>query len=545
MKQRAFITGIFLAMFCGASLQSQNPIIFADVPDITMPRNPVLQTDVPDGSMTHAQNPIIFADVPDMSMIRLGETYYMSSTTMHMNPGVPIMKSTDLVNWKLTGYAYDMLDEKTDAQRLLHGTNEYGKGTWASCLRYHDSTYYLSTFSGSTNKTYIFTTTDIENGPWKKHTFTPAYHDHTLFFEDGKIYMIWGAGTLRIIELESDFSGVREETERILIENASAPAGDNIMLNAEGSQIFRVVGKYYLFNIVWPQNDMRTVLVHRADQLAGPYEGRVVLRDRGIAQGGIVDTPDGQWFAYLFRDYGSVGRIPYIAPVVWEDGWPVIGIDGKVPDRLDLPENKGPIPGIVASDDFSRSPGEPDLPLVWQWNHQPDNTYWSLHERPGYLRLKTGHIAEEFPEAPNTLTQRTFGPECSAATLLDVSEMKDGDFAGLALLQKNYGWVGVRCDADNKYITMINAETGEPETQEEIALPAEKIYLKASCDFQNRTDEAHFFYSLDGNSWHRIGETLRMSYTLPHFMGYRFALFNYATKSTGGYVDFDYFGIAD
>ena len=98
---------------------------------------------------------------------------------------------------------------------------------------------------------------------------------------------------------------------------------------------------------------MRTVVIHRADNMNGPWEGRVALQDKGVAQGGLIDTPDGRWFAYLFRDNGSVGRIPYLVPVQWEDGWPVLGINGKVPETLDLPASKGLIPGIVASDELA------------------------------------------------------------------------------------------------------------------------------------------------------------------------------------------------
>ncbi len=496
-------------------------------------------------SKLNAQNPIIFADVPDMSMIRVEDTYYMSSTTMHMSPGVPIMKSKDLVNWELVNYAYDILDD-VDELNLANGKSAYGRGSWASCLRYHKDTYYLSTFASTTNTTYIYSTKNIEKGPWKVIRFKPSYHDHTIFFDDdGKIYMIWGVGDLRMIELKDDLSGVKEDTERVLIENASAPAGDNIMLKAEGSQLFKVNGKYYLFNITWPRGGMRTVLIHRADKITGPYEGKLALQDRGIAQGGLIDTPDGNWFAYLFRDYGSVGRIPYLAPVTWQDGWPVIGIDGKVPDDLGLPISKGLIPGIVASDDFKRKKGEPDLPLVWQWNHNPDNEHWSLDRKKGYLRITTGRIDTSFYLARNMLTQRTIGPECSGSILIDVTNMKEGDIAGLALLQKKYGLIGVKYENGEKRLVMINSDHDKSLITESISLNQNSIYLKASCDFTDRKDEAHFYYSLDGKKWIQFGTTLKMQYTLPHFMGYRFGLFNYASKSTGGYVDFDYFKISD
>lgn len=493
-----------------------------------------------------AQNPILHADVPDMAMIRVGDTYYMSSTTMHLSPGLPIMKSRDLVNWQIVSYAYDILDD-VDALNLNKGKNAYGKGSWASSLRYHNGTFYVTTFSGTTGKTYVYTTKDIEKGPWTAASFKPSLHDHSLFFdEDGRVYMIYGAGDLHLIELTADVTGIkRGGFNSVIITNASAVAGANIGLKAEGSQMFKVNGRYYLFNIVWPRGGMRTVIIHRADKITGPYEGRVALQDKGIAQGGLIDTPEGKWFAYLFRDYGAVGRIPYLVPVTWEDGWPVLGVNGKAPETLDLPASTGLIPGIVSSDEFNRTTGEPALPLVWQWNHNPENELWSLTQRPGFLRLTTGRVDANFLSARNTLTQRTFGPECSGEISIDVSHLKDGDFAGLALLQKNYGLVGIKADSGTNYVVMLNAESGSPVEAQRVRLDQNVVFLKAECDFHERTDKAQFFYSLDGHSWVAIGTSLKMTYTLPHFMGYRFALFDYATKTSGGFADFDFFRVSN
>jgi beta-xylosidase len=493
-----------------------------------------------------ARNPIIFADVPDMSMIRVGDTYYMSSTTMHMSPGVPIMSSKDLVNWKLIGYCYDTL-VNNDEMNLDNGKFTYGRGSWASCIRYHNGTFYVTTFSATSGRTHIYTTKNIEKGPWKATSFSPSLHDHSLFFDDdGRVYMIYAAGKLRLVELNADLSGIKPgTTEQVIIENASAPAGNNINLQAEGSQLFKVNGKYYLFNITWPRGGMRTVVIHRADKITGPWEGRLALQDLGVAQGGLIDDGKGNWYSYLFRDYGAVGRIPYIVPVKWEDGWPVLGVDGKVPETLDLPASKGLIPGLVHSDDFNRKKGEPALPLVWQWNHNPDHKHWSLTARKGFLRITTGRVDTSILLAKNMLTQRTIGPVCSGSTSLDVSGMKDGDFAGLCLLQKNYGVVGVRVDGNKKSIVMINATGGNPVEAATIPLNQKTVYFKAECDFTDRKDVADFFYSLDGKTWTPIGTQLKMAYTLPHFMGYRFGLFNYATKSAGGYADFDFFHITD
>ena len=494
-----------------------------------------------------ATNPVIFADVPDMSMIRVGDMYYMSSTTMHMSPGVPIMKSKDLVNWQLVSYCYDTL-ANIDELNLTNGKSTYGRGSWASSIRFHKGTFYVTTFAQTTGRTHIYSTKNIEKGPWKVVSFSPSLHDHSLFFDDdGKAYMLYGNRKLTLVELNPDLSGIKQGgINKVVIENSTAPT-DSIATSGlgEGSQLFKVNGKYYLFNITWPRGGMRTVVIHRAARITGHYEGRIGLQDLGVAQGGLIDKPDRTWYSYLFRDFGSVGRIPYLVPVKWVDGWPVLGIDGKVPETLDLPANKSLIPGIVNSDEFTRKKNEPALPLVWQWNHNPDNRLWSVSERKGFIRLKTGRVDTSFLLARNTLTQRTIGPVCTGSISVDVANMKDGDFAGLCLLQKNYGLVGVKVSGDSKHLIMINAGTGKPEEVQAISLNQRNVFFKAECDFADKKDVANFFYSLDGKTWISIGTPLKMTYTLPHFMGYRFGLFNYATKEAGGYADFDYFRISE
>ena len=493
-----------------------------------------------------AHNPIIWSDVPDVAIIRVGDSYYMSSTTMHMSPGLPIMKSKDLANWEMLHYVYDTLVDN-DKMNLNNNENCYGAGSWASSIRYHNNTYYVSTFSATSGKTHVYSTKDIEKGEWKEASFKPVLHDHSLFFDDDeRVYMVYGAGDIRIIELTTDASAIKPGgVNQIIIPNATAVAGGKAGLSAEGTQLMKVNGKYYIFNITWPQNEMRTELVHRANNIMGPYEGRVFLKDRGIAQGSIIDTPTGDWYAYMFRDYGAVGRIPHLMKVEWEDGWPVVANNGKVPEYLDIPLKRNNLSTIIASDEFKRKKGEPKLPLTWQWNHNPDNRFWSIDARKGYLRLTTGRIDSEVINAKNTLTQRTFGPESSATTSINVSNMKDGDYAGLIALQKQYGFVGVKMEGGKKSIIMVSAQSENPKELENIPINKKNVYLKIDCDYKERNDKAYFYYSLNGKTWNRIGEALQMRYTLPHFMGYRFGLFNFATKTTGGFVDFDYFRIND
>lgn len=489
------------------------------------------------------KNPIVWSDIPDPSVIRVEDTYYMSSTTMHMSPGVPIMKSMDLVNWQIVNYVYEIL-ENNDKQNLQNGQNEYSKGSWASSLRYYNGTYYLAVASFSTGKTYIFQTKDIENGKWSKYSIDGVYHDMSLLFDEGHVYMVYGGGDIRLIELTADATAIKTDgLNQIIIPDSSAVIGEKVRLPAEGAHIHKINSKYYIFLITWPEgeNGIRTELVYRADKIDGPYEGKVVLSDSGIAQGGVVDTVDGDWYALLFGDRGAVGRIPYLVPVKWENDWPVYGIDGKAPKKMQIPvQDVESNEKFVSSDEFDVNTS---LDMVWQWNHNPDNEYWSLKERPGYLRLTNGTKATHILDARNILTQRTFGPECSGNVAIDVTHMKDGDIAGFAAFQKKYGYVAVKMDENSKSIVMINGSSEEEIEVEKIPISEDQVYFKIDFDFKNQTDKAYFYYSLNGLAWKSIGRPLQMEYTIPHFMGYRFALFNFATKSIGGHVDFDYFKV--
>jgi beta-xylosidase len=490
----------------------------------------------------NARNPIIWADFPDPAIIRVGDTYYMSNTTMHMCPGLPIMKSKNLVNWEMIGYAYQKLEDN-DETTLQNGRNMYGKGSWASSLRYHNETYYATTFALNTGKTYIFKTNDIESGKWEETAFKPLLYDGSLFFDDdGRVYKMCEAGDIRLVELNPDLSGVKQGGyDQIVIKDATALVGKDIIVTAEGAHLHKINDKYYLFLIAWPKNGLRTQLVFRADKITGPYEGKIFLHDQGIAEGCLIDSPKGDWYAMLFQDNGSVGRTPFLVPVKWEDGWPVADNNGKVPQTLNIPVTNTPIPASIASDEFNS--GTSQLGLQWQWNHNPDNHYWSLTQRPGFLRLTTGRVDTNFEQVRNMLTQRTFGPVCSGTVAVDVSNLKDGDVAGLAGLQKQYGIVGVKMTGTAKSVVMISAESGSPMELASLPLTQKKVYLKIDFDFEKKTDKAYFYYSLGGKLWTKIGKPLQMSYSLAHFVGYRFALFNYSTKVAGGFADFDYFRV--
>lgn len=504
-------------------------------------------------------NPVIWADVPDEDIIRVGDTYYMISTTMYFSPGAPIMKSKDLVSWEICNYVYDTYADG-DKQNLRNGENDYSHGQWAASLRYHDGNFYVFFGSYGTGKSYIYKTSDIENGTWTRSEINGMYHDASILFDDdGRNYLVYGAGgTAKIKEFNADMTGFKDGgTEKTLFSTGL----DN--LAGEGWHIQKINGYYYIFIIAWPSTSGRIELCYRSKQLLGTYEGKTILNSgigtygSGVAQGGIVDTPDGKWYGMLFQDHGSVGRIPVLVPVTWENDWPMMGVDGKVPVTLEV---DGGYEGtsLAKDDDFTYSSN--DLALEWQWNHNPDNTAWSVTERPGYLRLKNKTLATNLLDARNTLTQRTEGPSCSSVIKLDTSGMKAGDYAGLSAFQFKYGNVGVYvADDGTKKIYMANnggysnsAKVSDSYNKivEQTDLKGNEIYLKVDFLFNTvdssgsssyNIDKANFYYSYDGTNWTKIGEELSMVYSLTLFTGYRSGIYSYATKTTGGYADIDYF----
>ena len=488
-----------------------------------------------DGQAHSVNNPLIWADVPDVSVIRVDDTYYMVSTTMHMAPGVPIMASKDLARWRIINYAYQTLDNG-DACSMNGGKNAYGKGSWASSIKYHKGTWYVLTPSYTTGKTHIYKTTDIKSGKWQTATL-PFYHDPSLLFDDDdRVYVVYGGGNISIIELSSDAMSVKSgATSRVLLKSPAAIAGSDFYVECEGAQIMKKDGFYYVFLISWPAGKCRSVLCYRSKSLTGTFEGKVVLQDNGVAQGRVFDTPDGDWYGMFFRDNGSVGRIPYLVPVTWSNDWPVLGNNGKVPSSLQLAASQEKGYGIVTSDEFESG----KLPLEWQWNHNPVNDYWSFEN--GALRLTNGRVDADLVSTQNTLTQRSFGPTCLGWTKMSVKGMKDGDYAGLCALQDLYGYVGVKMSNGSKSIVMVNAG----KEVESVSLSQDDVWFRIDMNFNNQADKATFYYSLDGTTWNAIGNTLSMKYELTHFVGYRYGLFNYGTKSTGGYVDFDFFKIGE
>jgi len=259
-----------------------------------------------------------------------------------------------------------------------------------------------------------------------------------------------------------------------------------------------------------------------------------------LHQGGIVDTETGQWWGFSMQDHNSVGRLTSLSPVTWTDGWPYFGLPGnlKRTPSIWVKPNTGHVDPVSSpydrSDDFSG----PKLQAVWQWNHVPDDSKWSLIERPGFLRLHS-LPASEFWWARNSLTQRAIGPESMATVELDASGLQAGDVAGLALLNLPYAWIGIRRDSDGCVLEEYDLTTGKS-VVEPVQYP--RLRLRAHCNFD--TEIATFSYCANGTDFKPIGDEFKMAFQLKTFQGVRFALFNYNTGGkSGGQADFSSFTI--
>lgn len=503
-------------------------------------------------------NPLFYDEFSDPDLIRVGDDYYLTGTTMHTMPGVPLLHSRDLVNWTLMSYALDRLDYGPQ-YRLEDGKSIYGQGIWAPCLRYHNGTFYI--FANVNGRsTQIFSATNPK-GPWTHREMKRGLHDlSVLFDDDGKTYVVWGYRDLHIAQLTDDLTDIVPGTEQ-------TPFGPRALIG-EGAHFYKFDGKYYIIS-AWYDGGFRMPCA-RADSVFGPYTVNPAISkdeafgitagnrvdDRGgkfkvnpgnpsggpdwaaMHQGGIVQTQKGEWWGWSMMDANSVGRLTCLSPVTWKDGWPYFGLEGNLlrTPRTWVKPNTGfsskPTAPYTRNDDFNGP-----LANVWQWNHAPTNDKWSLTERKGHLRLHT-LPAPDFYNARNTLTQRAIGPESIPTAELDISGLKEGDTAGLGLLNYPHAWIGVRKTAEGTSIVNYNHLTGETA---QAPITGNRVWLRAHCDFLK--ERAQFSYSLDGEEFRNLSDEFVMAFQLKTFQGIRYGLFAYG--SGGGYADFAKFTVQE
>jgi xylan 1,4-beta-xylosidase len=506
-------------------------------------------------------NPLFYEEFEDPDMIRVGDDYYLAGTTMHMNPAVQLMHSKDLVNWELAGYCIDRLN-LGPAYRLEDGRGIYGQGIWAPCIRYHNGMFYV--FSNVNGAGLQVFRSKSFYGHWERNQLHGRHDLSVLFDDDGKVYIISGnRNPYPIEELTPDLKSFVPDSRRMM----NAPG------MGEGHHLYKINGKYYDVSAI--PGATTDQMVARADSIDGPWTvermvqgeslgvttvaaDRATARDRGLTlhQGGMVDTPSGEWWSVIMSDHGSAGRMVALVPITWDNDFPLIGLPGnlrKAPNTWIKPNTgytQDTKPAFIHNDNFDSGKLNPE----WQWNHVPDDSKWSITEKPGVLRLHS-LPANDFYSARNSICQRPPGPESIMTVELDTSGMVAGDTAGLALLSSPYAWIGLAKSVEGTKLQMYNSpnrgrgfgrQGAAPEPANPPVIspvnPPKHLWLRVHCNFD--TDQAVLSWSADGKEFKPLGDPFTMTFQLRTFQGVRPSLFHYNTSGQpGGYVDFDNFTV--
>ena len=487
------------------------------------------------------RNPILYADYSDPDVIRVGRDYYLVASSFHFSPGLPVLRSRDLVHWTIIGHvlpklpfapSYDMPGPHSldDTRTKPIGGTAYGSGVWAPAMRHHDGHFYV--YWPTPDEGIFMATATDPAGPWSKPVTVLAgagYEDPCPFWdEDGKAWVIHGmrgAGPLILHRMSAD--GTR------LLDKGVVVAEDRKRLPVlEGPKLYKRNGYYYIWA---PIGGVGTgpQAVGRARDIRGPYEWRdVLIPGNGLAgphQGGWVETPSGQgWFVH-FNQTGAFGRIDYLQPVRWVDDWPVVGDSGKPVSAHDYPDTGTPPTRdrLQTSDDFSAR----TLGLQWSWNHNPDDARWSLAARPGFLRLEAGQ-AQHLVTARNTLTQVLQGPASRITARFDLARMADGERAGLSLFGARPSWIGAVRAGQVTRVTL-----GDAGGEEVGPLAGRILDLRAEVG-TNQT--VRYSYSLDGGRRFRnFGGPIQLA-KFSWWKGSRPALFTFNRLGASGLVDIDW-----
>ncbi|UKK59941.1 family 43 glycosylhydrolase [Prevotella communis] len=479
-------------------------------------------------------NPVVRADIPDPDVIRVGDTYYMVSTTMVHFPGATILKSKDMVNWE---YCANPLEKLLDDDRynLRNGQNFYSKGMWACSMKYHDGKFYIL-INGNDSRAWLLTATDPE-GKWTVKRLAHNYYDPGMLFDNGKVYIVCGINHLTMVELDENFNELRS---KVVVVRDDA--------GLEGCHLYKHGDYYYIYATYggWPSGQV----AFRSTDPFGTYEEKMLVEKtingqvNTIHQGALIEDTEGKWWTIMQQDLGALGRFPNLQPVTWVDGWPIVGNNGVPYQTYTKPAGTNEYPRqMTTTDVFRNFP----LDMQWEWNHLPQANGYSLFERAGWLRLKATSTTNLLSQAQNTLTQRIYmrSDKPSIGTIrLDVTKLADGDRAGICIFQDPYAQIGVeKKNGEYKIYWRQDALDGAAASTKEqyaSATVTDIVYLRAS--FNYNTSKTKFYYSLDNKTWTAFGGETSMGFNLSVFVGARFGLFCYATSALGGgSADFDWF----
>lgn len=513
------------------------------------------------------RNPILFADYSDPDVVRVGSDYYLVASSFHFSPGIPVLESRDLVHWTIVGHALPRLDfakaydlpgpvnftDATAHPRLDYSLGyRYASGVWAPAIRVHAGRLFI--YFATPTEGIFMTSAPRPAGPWTPPVQVigqPRLEDPCPFWDDdGRAYLIHsreGAGPLILHRMSTNGTKMLDAGRVIVDDPVHLPT-------LEGPKLYKRDGYYYIF-APFGGVDHGSEAVLRARNIYGPYEFRTVLSQgatqiRGPHQGGYVETPSGQgWFLH-FNSTGPYGRILYLEPVRWKDGWPIIG-ESRAGKTAGQPVQSHGAPDVgrayravqpQTSDEFTSRTLGPQ----WEWNHNPAGGHWSLTERPGFLRLRALPAAD-LVSARDTLTQLLQARDEQVTTRLAIGGMVDHQKAGLAMFGVQPSWVAVVQRNGRRYLEFAAAGVRTPGPLLGSAAAAPRARASQASGFvilrmQVSDGSVRYSYSRDdGRTFRALGTRADMRFSW--WKAARPALFTFNTKAhaaRGGTADFDW-----
>lgn len=511
------------------------------------------------------RNPVLHADYSDPDVCVVGEDYFLTASSFNCTPGLPILHSKDLVNWKIVNYALKKVEPVEYYNEARHG-----KGVWAPSIRFHEGMYYI--YWGDPDFGIFMVKARDPYGEWDKPVLVKAgkgmIDPCPLWDDDGRVYLAhaWAGSrakfnsVLTVCELNKE--GTKVISDPVLVFDGN----DGVNHTVEGAKFYKRNGFYYLFA---PAGGVVSgwQLVMRSKNVYGPYEPRIVMAQgktdiNGPHQGGWVDTPAGEsWFLH-FQDKGAYGRVLHLNPMKWVNDWPVIGVDrdgdgcGDPVSRYRKPKTDKtyPIETPVESDEFDTR----KLGLQWEW-HANYQDVFGFTTNMGYVRIYGHELSPHFKnfwEVPNLLMQKFPAEEFTATAKLKVSAKDDGQLSGLIVMGWDYSWIGVEKQGEKfllKQAICKDAEQGNLEQVSTLAVlePSKKFEAGLFPNFERKIyirvrvgKEAYcrFSYSLDGKKFTEAGTLFKARQG--KWIGAKVGMFSVTPHGKErGWVDVDWFHV--
>lgn len=511
------------------------------------------------------RNPVLHADYSDPDVCAVGEDYFLTASSFNCTPGLPILHSKDLVNWKIVNYALKKVEPVEYYNEARHG-----KGVWAPSIRFHGGVFYI--YWGDPDFGIFMVKTRDPYGEWDKPVLVKAgkgmIDPCPLWDDDGRVYLAhaWAGSRAKFNSVltvcEMNKEGTAVISDPVLVFDGN----DGVNHTIEGAKFYKRNGFYYLFA---PAGGVVSgwQLVMRSKDVYGPYEARIVMAQgktdiNGPHQGGWVDTPAGEsWFLH-FQDKGAYGRVLHLNPMKWVNDWPVIGVDkdgdgcGDPVSRYRKPKTDKtyPIETPVESDEFDTR----KLGLQWEW-HANYQDVFGFTTNMGYVRIYGHELSPHFKnfwEVPNLLMQKFPAEEFTATAKLKVSAKDDGQLSGLIIMGWDYSWIGVEKQGEKfllKQAVCKDAEQGNLEQVSTLAVlePSRKfeaglfpnyereIYIRVHVD---KGAYCRFSYSLDGKKFTEAGTLFKARQG--KWIGAKVGMFSVTPHGKErGWVDVDWFRV--